>query len=582
MSLRQVYGPVLRPYRRLLLGIAAISIVVGFVEVFMLVLIAQVGVAIARGRQKVEFSKLRHVGIYGAISVNQLVALGVAIVLLRFSLQLLSTWYSARASAYVMRRARRETFSDFIEASWSLKSRERTGRLQDILTTFILRLNSSVSTVALSLSAGFAAVTLLVSAFILSPLAAAGIVLTLGLLLLLLRPLSKVSRRLGAEAAQAGIDYAVTVNEVVGLSRDIQVFGVEEQVTRRHERLVDMVTRIQVRARLAGGLGTSLYQAVALVVVFAAMGLVSNLQPGKFATLSAVVLIFVRASNYGQQLQNVVQTLHENVPFVEGLSETRKRLKGSVLDRTGDELKRIGTLEFRHVDFSYNPERPALADVSFTIERGDTVGIVGPSGAGKSTLVQLLLRLRDPEAGEFMIDGRDAREYAQSEWPKHFAFVPQEPVLLHGTVMENIRFMREIDEETVRWSATLAQIHNEIVSLPQGYDTLVGERGSMLSGGQRQRITLARALASRPDVLILDEPTSALDMLSESLVQQALTELTGRMTLIIVAHRLSTLSACSRIMVFGDGRLQGFDSARELEDSNPFYREAVELSQLLP
>jgi ABC-type multidrug transport system fused ATPase/permease subunit len=195
--------------------------------------------------------------------------------------------------------------------------------------------------------------------------------------------------------------------------------------------------------------------------------------------------------------------------------------------------------------------------------------------------VQLLLRLRHPVSGHLLADGLDVDEITFDSWYRRVAFVPQEPRLFQGTVAENISFFRNrLDQSAIERAAKLAYLHDDVVSWPDGYDTLVGERGGAVSGGQRQRIVLARALAEEPDVLILDEPTSALDMKSESLVQDTLASLKGRSTMFIIAHRLSTLNACDRIMVLGKGELQGFDTHDELRRSNPFFAEAVKLSQL--
>ena len=158
------------------------------------------------------------------------------------------------------------------------------------------------------------------------------------------------------------------------------------------------------------------------------------------------------------------------------------------------------------------------------------------------------------------------------------ACVPQEPRLLHASVGDNIRFFRDIDGRTIEEAARLAHIHQDIVSWPAGYDTIVGQRADAVSGGQRQRICLARALAGEPQVLVLDEPTSALDLRSESLVQESLAELRGRVTLFVVSHRLSMLATCDRVMVLGNGRIEAFEPIATLERSNAFYQGAVAIA----
>jgi ATP-binding cassette subfamily B protein len=204
----------------------------------------------------------------------------------------------------------------------------------------------------------------------------------------------------------------------------------------------------------------------------------------------------------------------------------------------------------------------------------EVVGIIGPSGAGKSTLIQILLRLRAPDSGEYIVNGVPAGEYASGDWHQVFSYVPQEPRLMHASVADNIRYLRTLDDDAVQRAGRLARIHDDVVSWPDGYDTIVGPRADAVSGGQQQRICLARALAARPSVLILDEPTSALDPHSESLIQESLTVLRDELTLFIIAHRMSTLDICDRVMVIVDGRLVAFAGKDELQHANSYYRSA--------
>jgi ABC-type multidrug transport system fused ATPase/permease subunit len=209
---------------------------------------------------------------------------------------------------------------------------------------------------------------------------------------------------------------------------------------------------------------------------------------------------------------------------------------------------------------------------------GRTGVLLGPSGAGKSTLVQLLLRLRPPSEGSYLIDGTPAASIAQSDWYRLVSYVPQEPRLLHAPVAENIRFFRDLSDEQVERAARLARIHEDILSWPGGYQAIVGPRADAVSGGQQQRICLARALAAEPEVLVLDEPTSALDPQSEALIGASLKALHRDLTLFIVAHRMSTLESCDRVMVIVDGRVEAFDTRTVLQRDNLYFRYASELA----
>ncbi|MGH9270817.1 MAG: ATP-binding cassette domain-containing protein, partial [Ilumatobacteraceae bacterium] len=257
--------------------------------------------------------------------------------------------------------------------------------------------------------------------------------------------------------------------------------------------------------------------------------------------------------------------------YIEHVTRSGSRVLGVV------EALRLGD-----VSFEYEPGRPVLTDVSFAVRRGETIGIVGPSGSGKSTLVQLLLGLRLPTAGTYVVNGQPMEEYSSDSWFAQFALVPQDNQLLRASVADNIRFWRtHIEHPEVERAARRAHLHDEITLLPKGYATPLGGGSMDLSGGQRQRLGLARALAGEPSVIVLDEPTSALDLRSESLVRQTLDELSGRTTVFIVAHRMTTLRRCDRIIVIEHGRIDDFDTPSALVQSNPFFREASELSQLI-
>jgi ABC-type multidrug transport system fused ATPase/permease subunit len=215
-----------------------------------------------------------------------------------------------------------------------------------------------------------------------------------------------------------------------------------------------------------------------------------------------------------------------------------------------------GEIAFEHVAFGYDPATPVLRDITFTISPGQTVGIVGPTGSGKSTIVSLIPRFREPDAGVITIDGVDIRDYTLRKLRGQIGFVLQDTVLLRGTVRDNIAFGRpDATYEDIVLAAKLANADEFITRMPNGYDSLIGDRGTTLSGGQRQRIGIARALIRDNPILILDEPTAALDAESEHLVIEALDRLTKGRTVITIAHRLSTLRKADKIIVIQEGAI---------------------------
>ena len=228
-----------------------------------------------------------------------------------------------------------------------------------------------------------------------------------------------------------------------------------------------------------------------------------------------------------------------------------------------------GEIEFRNVDFSYVPGQPVFTGLSLKIQAGQKVGFVGVSGAGKTTICQILLRAYDVQGGGIYIDGQNIADVTQDSLHAAISVIPQEPVLFHRTLGENIRYGRpDAQPADVEAAAKAAEAEGFIATLPKGFDTLVGERGVKLSGGQRQRIAIARAIIKDAPILVLDEATSALDSETEKAIQLAMTEAMKGRTTVVIAHRLSTLSHMDRIVVMEKGRVMEDGSFKELLDKN--------------
>jgi ATP-binding cassette, subfamily B, bacterial len=239
-----------------------------------------------------------------------------------------------------------------------------------------------------------------------------------------------------------------------------------------------------------------------------------------------------------------------------------------VVDAVGAPVLTVprGEIAFNRVGFSYAPAQPLIEQLDLHVEPGERVGIVGPSGGGKSTLTRLVLRFMDVTAGEIRIDGQSIREVTQESLRRHISYVPQDPQMLHRTIAENVWLGRvgEPDLDQIIAVSRAAHVHEFVAELPDGYDTIVGERGLKLSGGQRQRVAIAQAMLKRAPILILDEATSALDSESERLVQEALWSLMTSCTSLVVAHRLSTIARLDRIVVVEDGAITDTGTHRQL------------------
>jgi ATP-binding cassette, subfamily B, bacterial len=473
---------------------------------------------------------------------------------------------------------RRRLFDAFSRASWGMQSRDREGQLQETMTNQVNQATAGAIQTTMLITSLFTFLVLMGSALALNAVAAVIVAVTSVLLFGLLRPLRKQVVRNSRALSKAQVAYAGDIAESIRVAEETHVFGVAGAQRERIERSVQLYNRLFFRSQLLSRLAGKLYESMIYVLLVGGVAGLYLAGGGHSATLGAVVLLLLRAGTAGQMVQGAYQGLAQSLPFIERTQETMRRYIESSPEDGGQVLARVNTVAFEDVSFAYNAGQPVLTDITFEVDAGEVIGIIGPSGAGKSTLVQLLLQLRAPGSGQYLVNGMPADAFARADWHRQVAYVPQEPRLLHASVADNIRFFRNIDDEAVERAGQLARIHEDVIAWSKGYETIVGPRADAVSGGQQQRICLARALAARPEVLVLDEPTSALDPQSETLIGESLSALKHELTLFIIAHRMSTLDICDRVMVIVAGRLVAFDTKALLQSHNTYYRHASELA----
>ncbi len=288
---------------------------------------------------------------------------------------------------------------------------------------------------------------------------------------------------------------------------------------------------------------------------------------------------YMPVQNFGQienRLQHCVTSAERVFEILDNPPEPLEETRGIVLSPIQ------GKIEFRNVRFGYEPGKWALDDVSFVVQPGEMIGLVGPSGAGKTTLVNLLCRFYDVDEGAVKVDGVDVRSIPLDELRSQIGVVLQEPYLFHGTIWENIAYAKpDATADEIIEAARAANAHDFILNQPDGYDTVIGERGQTLSGGERQRISIARAIVRNPRILILDEATASVDTETEMMIQTALERLVQNRTTFAIAHRLSTLRKANRLMVFERGKLVEIGTHAELLEKKGLYHRLVDVQSQL-
>ncbi len=575
MSMRALMKTLTGTQRKQIIIQAVLTIISAIAEVVSLALIAQIAAALVKPDSTHVKLTLLHIHAPTKTLIFAAFIIAVARLLL---LQIPLTILPSRTMTAVSARLRTELFDAFSHASWELQSGEREGQIQELMTNQIAQATGGLGSMLGLISSSLTFFVLLASAFALN-LFAAIVVLSLGLsMFALLRPLRGLGVRRSRSLSQAQVNYATGIAESIRIAQETQVFGAGAAQRRQIDERVDTARKLLFETQLLTRIGSNVSQSFVYLLLVGGLFLANASGAHHVGSLGAVVLILVRASSTGQSIQSAYQGLIQAMPFVERTQEAERRYRESAPVEGTESLPEVEKLAFEGVGYAYREGRPVLSDIDFEVKGGEVIGVIGPSGAGKSTLVQLLLRLRVPGEGRYLVNGIPAQDIVQDDWHRRVAYVPQEPQLLHASVADNIRFFRELDDEAVQRAARLARIHEDIIGWAEGYDTIVGPRADAVSGGQQQRICLARALVAEPEVLVLDEPTSALDPTSESLIQESLTGLKEHLTLFIVAHRMSTLNICDRVMIIIDGKLAGFDTIPYLQQHNTYYRSASALA----
>jgi len=340
----------------------------------------------------------------------------------------------------------------------------------------------------------------------------------------------------------------------------VKYFGNEEHEARRYARSMESYEKAAVKTWVSLSVlnsGQAVIYSVGLTIVMIMSALsvrAGTASVGDFVMINALMIQLYMPLNFiGSSYREIKQGLID----VEQMF-TLLKVNAEIEDKPGATPLRVKDAEvvFENVNFAYDPERPILRNLSLRVPPGKTVAIVGPSGAGKSTISRLLYRFYEVRSGRILVDGQDISEVTQASLRAAIGMVPQDTVLFNDTIRYNIRYGRpDATDAEVEAAARMAQIHDFVMSLPKGYDALVGERGLKLSGGEKQRVSIARTILKGPPILILDEATSALDSFTEHQIQEALRKVSENRTTLVIAHRLSTVVDADEIIVLEKGQV---------------------------
>ncbi len=484
-----------------------------------------------------------------------LVFIGALFVVRIFAIFAIQNETAALVFGYA-RDMRARMFDATVSAMWPFLSRQKVGHLDQLLitnTTNASQFFGTFSTIVLIVTKAIAyivvAINISVPVAVLSLLVGAA-------LFFILQPLFGMNKRFSTEAEELNRTLAHFVSQHISGMKSIKAAAVESVITQKIKAYFERIRKVYLHMVTIRGfleMGIQFAGLAFIAGVFAYMYRSGNFNFASFAVIVyAVNQIFAQV----QSAQVQLHALSSMLPYLSSADKYQKEAVKNAERSGGTHGASIQeSIEFRNVSFSYPGRESVLKNVSFKVARGRIVAVTGSSGMGKSTVADLILHLIEPTEGAIFADGEDIRSVSLSSWRRAVGYIPQEAFLLNDSIFNNIAFYDEkMSKEEIISAAKRASIHEFIESLPQKYDTHIGDRGVLVSGGQRQRIVLARLLARSPSVLVLDEATSALDLESEQAIRASIEKLRGDVTVFVIAHGGEMQASADMSITLSDGR----------------------------
>lgn len=533
---------------RRLIWIASCSLVSGLSQATILIIISELAVSSVEGRD--------HLSVLGkTFSSPDSILICVALLATFSVASLTAAFASCSMTSAAIEAIRGKVINSFFTASWGLQSSERLGHVQQLLTVNCENVAYITMAISTGLQALLSVLAMLIAAFLVDPVIAvvvllAGLILSAGM-----RPFLGWSRKASARLSKDIETMATLVTEFTRLTREFRVMGVEDSAIDRLQQGNHQAAISSNRNRWLMQTNPVIYQIVALGFILLGLAIFLGHTGTSLGSTGAVILLMLRTLTYGSGVQASSQILRSYEGFLDGVEADIERYRASPDEVHVGKVPEQFDVVFDDVSFAYSPETYALRNISLVVPGGKILGVVGRSGSGKTTLSQLALGMRKPGRGRVLLGDVPAASVYKGNGSSPIALVAQESVLLQGSVAMNIAFFRQVSQEEIEMASRAAHLHEDVLEMADLYETQVGEGGGSLSGGQGQRLAIARALVGSPRLLVLDEPTSALDGRSENLVRRTLSELRGRVTVIVISHRMAMVEDCDLLLVLEKGKI---------------------------
>ncbi|MFC2091177.1 ABC transporter ATP-binding protein [Elusimicrobiota bacterium] len=490
------------------------------------------------------------------VTLFNLCALIAFFFIIKSMIEYVSKVYHARLANNYERKVKNRMFHYIVNSQWASFINYKRGYLIDYLVRQTVKSTLVLYNLVSEMANFIYMSVFLVGCFLVSVRLSLSAIVILSLILYVMLHVVKKVKHLSYRIVKIENRFTNLIQQYLSGLKIIKSFNIIKDVEETVKEQTHENFKYNMKLTKLQSLSHIFVQLTVVLIVLAYIYLsvtYAKIPPGESLVFAAFFLNIVRKANSLGGLNKITR----NIPSLEVISKSQEDFK--TFQESGTEkyvsLDNIGSIEVRNIGFAYEDDRPVLKDISFDVAKNTSLGITGPSGSGKTTLVDVLLGILHYSNGEILIGGKPLIDLTPGQWHAVLGYVPQESFLLNDTVHNNISFFRNISPDKVIEAAKSANAHDFIMDMKQGYDSMVGDSGVKLSGGQRQRLVIARAIVHKPQVLILDEATSELDSESENKIQQIFDDLKKQMTLISVAHRLSTIINCDNILVMENGSI---------------------------
>lgn len=568
----RVWG-LLRGNRLLSLGQILLSLLVGLSEAAILTIFARVALASVNAEAD-EVS----VPVIGNSSITVTLLIVGVLILARLAVGLLAAATIGHLQFRIVTSLRSEVLGSYSAAWWRSQANLDEGGLQQLVVILPNSTSGSLSGLLKNFSDILTMVAMLAYAGLSDP------ALTLALIIAILAfsstfiPFRRFVKSESARLIRGQMQLSSAITELSNMKVEVQAFGVNERVTRPIRNLIVDVGRLGRRLAVTKSMAVPLYTSMTYLAVAIGLVILQGASPSGVNEVGPILLVVLRSLGYGQAIQQGAVALAGIMPTLDVLQDQVESFDANRVEWGTKPLVSIESIELKGVSFTYSEaDGIALNDACVAINRGERVGIVGPSGGGKSTLVRLLLGLVPADSGSVLVNRLPIHEYDRDMWGERIGFVPQSAEVLNGTVAENLRLFRDgITDEDLWWALDVADLTRDVRVMPDVLQTKIGVGERTLSGGQQQRLAIARAFATRPDLVVMDEPTSSIDTMSEAAVSGAIERLPDDVTVVIVSHRMRILRGCDRLIVVEGGRITASGAPEEVLASSSYFVASLE------